>query len=1212
MKFNKLFSVILVFVLMILPESAVHAAGVLYVKPTATGTSDCSSWANACDLQVALAAASSGDEVWVMEGVYLPTTGTDRTASFELVNGVEIYGGFDGTETQRNERNWESNFTFLDGSIGMQDRSDNSYHVVAANFGLNNSAVLDGFRIVDGYADASAPVDDGGGLIMTYASPTLRNLLFTANYAHGSGGGMYSENSSPTLTNVTFLGNEAANGGGMATNSGNPKLVNVLFAGNKANSNGGGMSNTDSNPILTNISFSGNNALGQGGGIFNNGGTMLLQNSIIFQNKDISGTSVPSASIVNSNGNTSTVNYSLLVGCNPAASWVISCGTDDGHNFPDADPLFIAPMDPTDAPNATVVSSTDFHLMTASPALGVGNNTADLDGAGSGTDTISDILNDLSNNPRIVNSTIDLGAYENQHTNAADFVITVKTDNSGTSSNTQFSIPAGGGSYKYDVDCDNDGLNETTTPATGQYTCSYASAGTYTIRIKDPYGQYSKYWASFPNIKFGGGGDSKKLLTIEQWGTGLWTTMNAAFRGCSNLAGQASDAPNLTYVTDMSQMFENANSFNQDIGNWDTSKIENMRYLFFGAGAFNQDISGWDTSKVTNMQAMFQNASAFNQDISGWDTSSVASMDYMFSGASAFNQDIGSWNTLSVTNMSGMFSGASAFNQDIGNWNTSNVTNMRQMFSSAPQFDQNIGGWNIENVTNMLGMFSVKSLAPHNYDALLKGWSTENYQSGIDFDGGLNTFCYGEGARSDMISHGWIFSDGGKDCSFLDDDFVITVKTDNPGSSSDTRFTIPTTGSGYQYYVDCNNDGTLETHTPRTGDYTCDYGATGLNTGAGTYTIRIRDASGAGTGFPRIFFNYQGDREKALSIKQWGTGKWTSMNNAFMGCTNIVGNASDTPNLSNVTNMSGMFAYASAFNQNIRLWNTSNVTNMAHLFDGASSFNQNIGAWDTSSVTDMSSMFMDASAFNQNIAGWDTSKVTNMNGMFTRAIAFNQNLASWNTSSVTDMVGMFSSANAFDQNLENWNVEKVTDMTQIFNGIALSIANYDALLNGWNAQNLKNSVFFDGGNSKYCNGETARTNMINTQGWMITDGGKDCSQSNDFIEHAVDIQALGQTGMNTSSATSSLSDPDLTTHSCGITGKGKATVWYKYALTAHNAISVDTIGSGYDTFIAIWEGTDINNLRFVACNDDTGGTKQSAVAIRVSGGHTYYIEIGQP
>src|SRR5262245_31559202 len=101
----------------------------------------------------------------------------------------------------------------------------------------------------------------------------------------------------------------------------------------------------------------------------------------------------------------------------------------------------------------------------------------------------------------------------------------------------------------------------------------------------------------------------------------------------------------------------------------------------------------------------------------------------------------------------------------------------------------------------------------------------------------------------------------------LTDDFVITVKTDNAGSSTSTQFTIPTEGGGYDYNVDCDNNGSNDA-TAQTGSYTCVYGA------AGTYTVRIKDNTGLKTGFPRIRFANGGDKLKLLTIEQWGTGKW--------------------------------------------------------------------------------------------------------------------------------------------------------------------------------------------------------------------------------------------------------------------------------------------------------------------------------------------------
>ena len=102
------------------------------------------------------------------------------------------------------------------------------------------------------------------------------------------------------------------------------------------------------------------------------------------------------------------------------------------------------------------------------------------------------------------------------------------------------------------------------------------------------------------------------------------------------------------------------------ISNWDTSRVTNMEELFEDASSFNEDIGAWDTSGVTSMEMMFYEASAFDQDIGAWNTSGVKRMDEMFYGASAFNQDIGDWAVHSVTDMESMFYGASAFDQDLG------------------------------------------------------------------------------------------------------------------------------------------------------------------------------------------------------------------------------------------------------------------------------------------------------------------------------------------------------------------------------------------------------------------------------------------------------------------------------------------------------------------------------------------------------------------
>jgi hypothetical protein len=104
---SRIFSVLLVigFILASMPFQAAHATGVRYAKPAASGSGDCSNWANACTLQTALTGAVSGDEIWVMAGLHKPTTDlSSRSATFTLKNGVALYGGFAGAETQRQQR----------------------------------------------------------------------------------------------------------------------------------------------------------------------------------------------------------------------------------------------------------------------------------------------------------------------------------------------------------------------------------------------------------------------------------------------------------------------------------------------------------------------------------------------------------------------------------------------------------------------------------------------------------------------------------------------------------------------------------------------------------------------------------------------------------------------------------------------------------------------------------------------------------------------------------------------------------------------------------------------------------------------------------------------------------------------------------------------------------------------------------------------------
>ena len=312
-------------------RSVLGDAAIIYVDGGATGRDDGSSWMNAyTNLQPALAAAVSGHEIWVAEGVYYPDEGTgqtenDRNACFGLKGGVAVYGGFTGAESARGQRDWTAHPTILSGEIGVTGViTDNVYHVVAST-GVTDTAVLDGFTITGGCADDGSPnhtpSNRGGGMLNTGSSPTLVNLAFTGNTAFIGGGGMYNDDSDPTVINEAFSGNVALHGGGggMFNDDSSPTLINCLITGNRAlDMHAGGILNKNAHTTITNCTFSGNQAGDRCGAIYCSGGTVDIANTIAWH--DTAGNPDGPELYVKSNA-LATVTYSDLQG-GPDAAYV--------------------------------------------------------------------------------------------------------------------------------------------------------------------------------------------------------------------------------------------------------------------------------------------------------------------------------------------------------------------------------------------------------------------------------------------------------------------------------------------------------------------------------------------------------------------------------------------------------------------------------------------------------------------------------------------------------------------------------------------------------------------------------------------------------------------------------------------------------------------------------------------------------------------------
>jgi len=316
------------------------------------------------------------------------------------------------------------------------------------------------------------------------------------------------------------------------------------------------------------------------------------------------------------------------------------------------------------------------------------------------------------------------------------------------------------------------------------------------------------------NIKFNQDINTKSVtkngVTYTAWDTKEITNMGFMFNGYAGdgnygVFNQYIGDWNTSKVTTMGSLFQSQPKFNQDISTkvvtvngvtytaWDTLNVTNMGYTFYGdsfitPSEFNQNIGNWNTSKVTTMTTMLQFNTSFNQNIgtktvtvngttyTAWNTSLVTNMNYMLGGCSVFNNggssSINDWNVANVTGITQTFWNASAFNQPLNSWNTVKVTNMGGTFYNAANFNQSLSNWKanlvttfIEGSTNFMQGKTFYDYSTANYDALLIGWASRPVLANktINF-GTIKYTSAAVAARAILTSapNNWTIIDGGQ------------------------------------------------------------------------------------------------------------------------------------------------------------------------------------------------------------------------------------------------------------------------------------------------------------------------------------------------------------------------------------------------------------------------------------------------------------------
>lgn len=395
-------------------------AGTLFVDANQnTGANDGSSWAAAFQgplgLQSALAAATSGDQIFVAQGTYLPTATTSRTASFQLKNGVDVLGGFTGTELTPAERPpFGAAETILSGDLagngsGPGFFNDNSYHIIRT-VGNNATAVLEGFTVTGGAATTGGSNNDRGGGILCIGnvSPTIRHCRFIQNRStFGGAAGYVNNGGSPSFTDCSFEDGVGGSFGGAFDIAGGTTVVfeRCLFRGNIAARGGALEIFSSTGPLVSNCIFTDNTATGNsgGGGLWiGSGGNTRLRSCTVVGNhsttNNVAGVQIQSAGAVTLRntivwgniGPASATEQQAQLPINANASYcLIGGGAFPGTGNVTGDPLFVN------------LAGADFSLTASSGAVDAGDNTQSIAG----------VLVDFAGNDRFVDvaSVLDTG-----------------------------------------------------------------------------------------------------------------------------------------------------------------------------------------------------------------------------------------------------------------------------------------------------------------------------------------------------------------------------------------------------------------------------------------------------------------------------------------------------------------------------------------------------------------------------------------------------------------------------------------------------------------------------------------------------------------------------------------------------------------------------------------------------------------------------------
>jgi hypothetical protein len=565
----------------------------VFVSSSAAGSNNGTSWTNAyTSLTTALSNALDGDDIWVAAGTYKPSTTSNRDATFTVAKFVRLFGGFNGTETALEQRNWNANVTTLSGDLAGNDtglggnQGDNSKRVVTIS--STSGAVVDGFTIRGGSNTVISAPDYGMGIgvLSINSSMRVKNCAFRWNNAVSYGGALghfLGNASSPLIVeSCSFTQNAAPANGGGAIEVENAQLLvkDSYFAENTGSGSGAVTLNNSRGLVVVNSVFASN---ASGGGMQPHVGAGALRGWSTYNanyriygctmrnNSNTRGTE-GAVSLSTSASSGSLFANSIVVGSGsnpvafPLSNYLLSDQTISGTGNTVGSPVFVNTAAPLGADDIFGSADDGLALQPGSPGINAGSDSL----------VPAAITVDAAGRPRL-SQKVDMGAYELPQPQISQHPVSVALNQN---NGTNFSVTAAGsGTLTYQWQ--KDGVD---IPGATSSTFSLASAkpwhiGDYTVKVTDANGTITSNAAT---------------LSLTGINSGIWKGLTGYYK----LDSEASDRSVLGQDLIISGATPNPDRFSQSIGAFSFNGLGNSIYK--------SGLTGPDASSAQSISVWFK------------------------------------------------------------------------------------------------------------------------------------------------------------------------------------------------------------------------------------------------------------------------------------------------------------------------------------------------------------------------------------------------------------------------------------------------------------------------------------------------------------------------------------------------------------------------------------------------------------------------------